>query len=36
MAIADLKHREITDKILHAFFRVVDPQLGYGFFGEGL
>ncbi len=31
MALADLKHREITDKILHAFFKVVYPQLGYGF-----
>ena len=27
----DLKHRDITDKILHAFFKVVYPQLGYGF-----
>ena len=27
----DLKHREITDKILHAFFKVVYPKLGYGF-----
>lgn len=27
----DLKHKEITDKILHAFFKVVYPQLGYGF-----
>ena len=26
-----LKHSEITDKILHAFYRVVYPQLGYGF-----
>ncbi len=26
-----LKHQEITDKILHAFFKVVYPQLGYGF-----
>ncbi len=31
MALADLKHREITDKILHVFFKVVYPQLGYGF-----
>lgn len=27
----DLKHKDITDKILHAFFKVVYPQLGYGF-----
>ncbi|MBV6397232.1 MAG: hypothetical protein HFACDABA_02840 [Anaerolineales bacterium] len=27
----DLKHRDITDKILHAFFKVVYPRLGYGF-----
>lgn len=27
----DLKHRDVTDKILHAFFKVVYPQLGYGF-----
>lgn len=27
----DLKHKEVTDKILHAFFKVVYPQLGYGF-----
>ena len=26
-----LKHSEITDKILHAFFKVVYPALGYGF-----
>ncbi len=26
-----LKHQDITDKILHAFFKVVYPQLGYGF-----
>ena len=26
-----LKHGEITDKILHAFYKVVYPQLGYGF-----
>lgn len=26
-----LKHSEITDKILHAFFKVVYPELGYGF-----
>ena len=27
----ELKHKEITDKILHAFFKVVFPKLGYGF-----
>ena len=27
----ELKHKEITDKILHAFFKIVYPQLGYGF-----
>jgi GxxExxY protein len=27
----ELKHKEITDKVLHAFFKVVYPQLGYGF-----
>jgi GxxExxY protein len=27
----ELKHKEITDAILHAFFKVVYPQLGYGF-----
>ena len=26
-----LKHSEITDKVLHAFYKVVYPQLGYGF-----
>ena len=26
-----LKHGDITDKILHAFFKQVYPQLGYGF-----
>ena len=26
-----LQHEEITDKILHAFFKVVYPHLGYGF-----
>ena len=26
-----LKHSEITDKILHAFYKVGYPQLGYGF-----
>lgn len=27
----ELKYREITDSILHAFFKVVYPQSGYGF-----
>jgi GxxExxY protein len=27
----ELKHKDITDKILHAFFKLVYPQLGYGF-----
>jgi len=27
----ELKHKDITDKILYAFFKVVYPQLGYGF-----
>ncbi len=27
----ELKHKDITDRILHAFFKVVYPQLGYGF-----
>ncbi len=26
-----LKHADITDRILHAFFKVVYPELGYGF-----
>jgi GxxExxY protein len=26
-----LKHSDITDKILHAFYKVVYPELGYGF-----
>lgn len=26
-----LKHGEVTDKILNAFYKVVYPQLGYGF-----
>jgi len=26
-----LKHGDVTDKILHAFFKIVYPQLGYGF-----
>lgn len=27
----ELKHKDVTDKILHAFYKVVYPQLGYGF-----
>lgn len=27
----ELKHKDTTDKILHAFFKIVYPQLGYGF-----
>lgn len=27
----ELKHSEITDKILHAFLKIVYPQLGFGF-----
>ena len=27
----NLKHKETTDKILHAFFKVVYPALGFGF-----
>jgi GxxExxY protein len=27
----ELKYKEITDKILHAFFKIVYAQLGYGF-----
>ncbi len=26
-----LKHADVTDKILHAFYKVVYPELGYGF-----
>jgi len=26
-----LKHADVTDKILHAFFKKVYPKLGYGF-----
>ncbi len=29
--VVELKHKEITDKVLHAFYKVVYPQLGYGF-----
>jgi len=27
----ELQHKDITDKILHAFFKVVYAELGYGF-----
>jgi GxxExxY protein len=27
----ELIHKEVTDKILHAFFKIVYPHLGYGF-----
>jgi GxxExxY protein len=27
----NLKHQNITDKILHTFFKIVYPKLGYGF-----
>ncbi len=27
----ELKHKEITGKILRAFFKIAYPQLGYGF-----
>jgi GxxExxY protein len=27
----ELLHKDITDKILHAFYKMVYPQLGYGF-----
>jgi GxxExxY protein len=30
-AFVELKHKDVTDKILRAFYRVVYPQLGYGF-----
>jgi GxxExxY protein len=29
--LENLKHKDITDKILHAFFKIVYPALGYGF-----
>ncbi|MCE7921207.1 MAG: hypothetical protein DCC59_04060 [Chloroflexi bacterium] len=29
--LADLKHKDVTEKILHAFYKIVYPQLGYGF-----
>jgi len=27
----ELKHKEITNKILHSFYKIVYPELGYGF-----
>lgn len=27
----DLKHKDVTETILHAFYKIVYPQLGYGF-----
>jgi len=27
----ELQHKEITNKILHAFYKIVYAQLGYGF-----
>jgi GxxExxY protein len=27
----ELKHKDITEKILHAYFKIVYPKLGYGF-----
>ncbi len=27
----ELKHKDITEKILYAFFKIVYPKLGYGF-----
>ncbi len=27
----NLKHKDITEKILHAFFKIVYPALGFGF-----
>ncbi|MCL5612159.1 MAG: GxxExxY protein [Chloroflexi bacterium] len=26
-----MKDKDVTDKILHAFFKIIYPQLGYGF-----
>ena len=31
VAQIELQHKEITDKILHAFFKIVYAELGYGF-----
>lgn len=30
-ALSELKHMEITDKVLYTFYKIVYPQLGYGF-----
>ena len=27
----ELKHKDVTEKILYAFYKIVYPQLGYGF-----
>lgn len=27
----ELKHKDVTEKILHAFYKIVYPQPGYGF-----
>ncbi len=29
--LENLKHKDVTDKILYAFFKIVYPALGYGF-----
>lgn len=29
--LIEIKHKDITEKILYAFFKIVYPQLGYGF-----
>ena len=29
--LVELQYKEITDKILHAFFEIVYAQFGYGF-----
>jgi hypothetical protein len=29
--MTEYKHEEITRKILHAFYKIVYPSLGYGF-----
>jgi hypothetical protein len=34
-AVVELKHKDVTDKILRAFFKIVYPQLGYGFLEKG-
>ncbi|HSF81983.1 MAG TPA: GxxExxY protein [Anaerolineales bacterium] len=30
-AQTELKHKDLTDKILNAFYKIVYPELGYGF-----